>query len=66
MPWILWVGPECHHKCLYKIEAKGVIEGGKEEVKTEPRNANSYEELTEARKGFSPRAFRESMALLTS
>lgn len=22
------MGPECHHKCLYKIEAKGVIEGG--------------------------------------
>lgn len=35
------MGPECHHKCLYKIEAKGVIEGGKEEVKTEPKKAGS-------------------------
>lgn len=60
------MGPKCHHKCLYKIEAKGVIAGGKEEVKTEPRNANSHQNLAEARKGFSPRAFGGSTALLTS
>lgn len=61
------MGPKCHHKCPYEREAKGDtdIQGG-EEVKTEPRNADSHQKLEGARTGFSSRAFGGNVALLTS
>lgn len=69
LPWIIWVGPSCDHKCLYKGEAGDLTHTEEKAMSPQRRSLEvtnqHHQKLEEGREGFSPRAFGGNAALLT-